>query len=122
MRPHRKLLLWNESVALVQLLYTLCKKLPSEEKYALTSQLKRAATSVPLNIAEGAARNTKKEFIHYLYIAEGSLSEIDTILVICINLEYLVQPDINEIENRMEKVSALIHGLIRKLKRDLAPG
>lgn len=120
MRPHKKLIVWKESVELIQLVYIFSEKIPPEEKYGLTSQLKRAVTSVSLNIAEGAARNTKKEFIQFLYIAEGSLSEVDTILTICANLKYCNLDETREIEDKSEKISALIQGLIKKLKKDLS--
>ncbi len=119
MRPHKNLLAWKESIELVQMIYEISLKLPADEKFGLVSQIKRAVTSVPLNIAEGAARNTKKEFIQHLFIAEGSLSEVDTILAICINLKYLKQEEIIDTENKMNKVSALVHGLMNKLKNDL---
>lgn len=121
MRPHKNLIAWKEAVSMAQSVYILCAKIPAEEKFGLVSQLKRAAVSVSLNIAEGAARKTKKEFIQFLYIAEGSLSEIDTIITICLNLQYLSPENIIEIENKVEKISALIHGLIKKLNKDLAP-
>ena len=81
-KPHRRLDAWNSSVDLVMAIYQVTERLPKEERCALISQLRRAATSVPSNIAEGAARQTKKEFANYIHIAQGSLSELDTHLEI----------------------------------------
>jgi len=79
-RRHYDLRVWQDGIALVKTIYALTAKLPREELFGLTSQMRRAAVSVPANIAEGAARSTQKEFIHFLSIARGSLSELDTLL------------------------------------------
>lgn len=118
MRPHKNLLAWKESISFVEDIYTLTKQLPDTEKFGLTSQLKRASVSIPTNISEGAARSTKKEFVYFLYISSGSLSEIDTLLTIASNLKYI---DINSLENcerKMRTISSLLNGLIKKLKSE----
>ena len=79
---HKDLNVWKESIDLVLETYKLCKKLPSDEKYGLISQMKRSAISVPSNIAEGAGRESTKEFIRFLDIANGSLSELETQMII----------------------------------------
>ncbi len=76
-KPHTKLDVWKLSMELVVEVYKIASLLPSEEKFNLTSQVKQAVISIPANIAEGAARNTKKEFANFLHIAQGSLSELD---------------------------------------------
>jgi four helix bundle protein len=116
LRPHKNLVAWQESIGLVKDIYALCEKLPENEKFGISSQLKRAATSVPANIAEGAARNTSKEFIYFLSIANGSLSEIDTFLTIIMELSFSKESEIKFIFERMEKVGALINGLLKSLK------
>jgi four helix bundle protein len=88
-KPHRRLDAWNSSVDLVMAIYQVTERLPKEERFALISQLRRAATSVPSNIAEGAARQTKKEFANYIHIVQGSLSELDTHLEIARRLHYV---------------------------------
>jgi four helix bundle protein len=89
MGTHKDLDVWQLGIQLVKAIYATTAKFPPEELYGLTSQLRRAAVSVPANIAEGAARNGKKEFIQFLYISLGSLSEIETLLIIADDLNYL---------------------------------
>lgn len=81
-KPHKRLDVWRLPIELVTEVYKIAKSLPQEETYNFTSQIKRAAISIPSNIAEGAARNTKREFINFLHITQGSLSELDTHLEI----------------------------------------
>lgn len=77
-KPHKKLDLWNVAMDLAVMVYQVTESFPNAERYGLTGQVRRATASVPSNIAEGAGRQTKKEFIHYLHMAQGSLSELDT--------------------------------------------
>ncbi len=115
-RKHQQLLVWQESMALVKLVYTLTNSFPREELYGLTSQMRRAAVSVPSNIAEGAARNGPKEFLHFLGLARGSLSELDTQLILARELGYLGCFDATE--QKMDSVFRLLGGLINSLKRE----
>jgi four helix bundle protein len=80
---------WKSSINFVEEIYILTKDFPTDEKYGLTNQLRRAAVSIPSNIAEGAARRSDKEFMQFLYISLGSIAEIDTQLIISDNLGYL---------------------------------
>ena len=89
MRPHKNLIVWKDSIEFVQFIYKLTNKFPDTEKFGLISQLNRASVSVPTNISEGAARNTKKEFIQFLFISSGSLSEVDTLLTISSKLNFI---------------------------------
>jgi len=98
---HTKLEAWKEAVELSVNVYGLTKGFPKEELYALTSQLRRAAVSIPSNIAEGCARNTNGESIHFLYIALGSLAELETQLIIAMKLGYIEKP--NDIFNKITK-------------------
>jgi four helix bundle protein len=86
---HKNLDIWKRGIKFVEQIYLLTGQLPKEETYGLISQLRRAAVSFPSNIAEGAARASKREYIQFLYIALGSLSEIETQLIITGNLGYL---------------------------------
>ena len=86
MKTHRDLDVWKKSVSLVTSIYEITKSFPKEEIYGLTNQIRRAAVSVPSNIAEGSARQGNKEFIQFLYIALGSLTELETQLIIARNL------------------------------------
>src|ERR1044071_4410613 len=88
-KPHKKLDVWNVALDLVSEIYKLTESFPTREVYGLTSQIRRAAVSVPSNIAEGAGRHTKKEFVNFLHMAQGSLSEVDTQSEIAKRLGYL---------------------------------
>src|ERR1039458_5590789 len=89
MKPHKNLLCWQESFKLAIDLYKITKDFPNDEKFGITSQIRRASSSVPINISEGVARNSSREFAQFHYIALGSLSELDTLLLLCIELGYI---------------------------------
>ena len=117
-RQHHNLLVWQEAMGLVQDIYAMTAAFPKDEMYSLTNQMRRAAVSVPSNIAEGAARTGKKEFLHFLSIARGSLSELETQILISSNLGYLTR-DKAIILQRTDKIFQLLGGLIRSLKKDI---
>lgn len=100
---------------LVSNIYKITESFPNKELYGLTNQTRRAAVSIPSNIAEGAARNSKKEFIQFLYIALGSLSELETQIIIANRLEYLNKLD--TLSEDLKFVQKLINGLIYYLKK-----
>ena len=100
---------------LVTDIYKVTGKFPSEETYGLRSQLRRAAVSVPSNIAEGLTRRTKADKIHFLNITNGSLSEIDTQLEIALRLNYIVESEYEELETELINIQKLLSGLIRSL-------
>jgi len=112
-RTHKDLEVWKESISLVKEIYKISAKFPKDEIYGLTLQIRRSAISIPSNIAEGAARNTKKEFIQFLYIALGSVSELETQLIIAKDLNYLEN---SSIFDNLERVKYQLLGLIRYLK------
>src|SRR5258706_16221497 len=116
-KPHKKLDAWNLSMNLVLDIYELTADFPSREKYGLTGQIQRAAVSVPSNIAEGAARQTKKEFSNFLHIAQGSLSELDTQIELAARLGYLDDGKRNRLDEKMQRIDKLITGLIRHLNK-----
>lgn len=87
-KTHKDLEVWKLGLVFVKDVYVATKKFPQEEMYGLTSQLRRASVSVPTNIAEGAAKNSRKDFVKYLYISLGSLAEIETLLYIAESLDY----------------------------------
>jgi len=89
MRTHKDLDIWKLAMELVTDIYKKTRTFPKEEIYGLTSQLRRSAISIPSNMAEGAARGSKKEYLHFLYISLGSLSEFETQIIIAENLGYL---------------------------------
>ena len=112
-KPHKKLDAWTSAIDLVLLVYKTADTFPVKERYGLSSQIRRAAVSIPSNIAEGAARQTKKEFIQFLYIAKGSLSELDTLLELAKRIEYLNKNEWNVLDELLERVDKMLSGLIR---------
>ncbi len=116
-KPHKKLDVWKESIEFAVTIYNLVKKFPSNEEFGLTSQLKRAAVSIPGNIAEGAARNSKREFVQFLYIARGSMSEVDTHLEIALRLGFIAKEMAASIEPKMTRIDKMLTGLIQFLKK-----
>jgi len=89
MKTHKDLDIWNTGIGLVEEVYCITKAFPSEEQFGITAQMRRAAVSVPANIAEGAARSSRKEFVKFLYVSLGSLSELETELIIAEKLNYI---------------------------------
>ena len=114
---HKKLDVWNVAVELATSIYRLTQEFPAEEKFGLASQMRRASVSISSNIAEGAARQTAKAYIQFLYIASGSASELDTQLVIAEKVGLISEMDSTEIKTKLKSVSQMLHGLIRRLKR-----
>lgn len=112
-RAHKNLRVWQESILLTKMIYDLTRFLPDDEKFGLISQMRRAAVSIPSNIAEGSARQTKKESIQFCVIARGSLSELDTQIELCAALGLLTTAQIAQASTRLETVGALLNGLIR---------
>ena len=113
MRPHKTLEVWRQSVEFAETIYRITANFPKSEEYGLKSQLRRAVVSIPSNIAEGAARQTKKEFIQFLYMAAGSGSEVDTQLEIAFRLGYVDQTISGKANKDLEMISKMLSGLIR---------
>ncbi|MCF6207464.1 MAG: four helix bundle protein [Sulfurovum sp.] len=116
MTGYENLDVWQKSITLVTDVYTLVRLLPKEERYSLADQIRRSAVSVPSNIAEGSSGNSKKEFVQFLYIALGSLCELETQLVIAQNVGYL--NDITNIKQEMTIIKKMLNALITSLKKD----
>jgi len=116
MRPHKKLNVWKKSIEFVTKIYKVTESFPDSEKFGLISQIRRSAVSIPSNISEGAARSSKKEFIQFLSIAQGSTSELETQLIISNNLGFLKTENIHLL-NELDEISRMIIGLIRTLKK-----
>jgi four helix bundle protein len=116
-KPHKKLDAWKLSMDLVVDVYQATDGFPSQEKYSLIDQIRRAAISIPSNIAEGAARQTKKEFTNYLHIAQGSLSELDTQIELARRLGFLDDESWRILDQRMVRIDKLISGLIHHLTK-----
>ncbi len=113
MKNHKDLEVWKKSVAFVTEIYRISKSFPKEEIYGLTSQLRRAAVSIPSNIAEGAARQSNKDFERFLFISLGSISEVETQLIISKNLEYLNENEFETLQNKLIEIRKMLLGLIK---------
>ena|SRR5688572_23306314 len=109
---HKKLIAWQKAIQLLPLIYQLCQKLPKEETFNLSSQLKRAGLSVSNNLAEGASRKTKVEKNRFFEISRSSLVEIDNCLTACLTLNFLTNKDLTPINAALLEVFKLITGLI----------
>jgi four helix bundle protein len=116
-KPHQRLDVWQQSMVLVKEIYAATANFPAAEMFGLTSQMRRAAVSIPSNIAEGAARTGDKEYIHFLSITRGSLSELDTQIQIAVMLDYLSAD--HKLLELVNTVGRLLTGLIKKLKTDV---
>lgn len=113
----RTLTAWKKAYELTLDVYRLSKKFPREEIYALTSQLQRAAVSVPANIAEGYERNHRKEYLQFLFIAKGSLGEVETYLLLARDLGYMTENEYSTASAIREETARIIKGLIRAVER-----
>ncbi|WP_428224025.1 four helix bundle protein [Flavobacterium sp.] len=114
---YKDLLIWQKGITLVVKVYQLTRFFPPEELYSLTNQIKRAAVSIPSNIAEGYGRNTNKSFSHFIDISRGSLNELETQLIIAKELMYITDIDLyNEILLLIDEESKMINAFCKTLK------
>ncbi|MFH1296228.1 MAG: four helix bundle protein [Bacteroidota bacterium] len=116
MKSHKDLVVWQNAITLVTEIYQLSKHFPKEELYGLTSQLRRSAISVPSNISEGAARNQSKEFVRFLQISLGSLAELETQLIVSLNLRFIDEESWQEFENKIKVIRVQLSGLIKAIR------
>jgi four helix bundle protein len=114
-KDFKDLIVWQKAMDAVAIVYKLVKKLPKEEMYALSDQIRRVAVSIPSNIAEGQARNSNKEFAQFLAIAKGSKAELETQLLLCVKIAYLAEEDIQEVIDILQEVGKIINVLQQKL-------
>ena len=112
---YRDLVAWQKGIAIAKEIYLLTKQLPADEKFGLVSQMRRAAGSVPSNIAEGQACHTTGEFIQFISHAEGSVAELDTQLTLCQDLGLLTQKESTAAANLLEELRRMLNGLRREL-------
>ncbi|MEM9990560.1 MAG: four helix bundle protein [Bacteroidota bacterium] len=117
MHKFKELRVWQQSVEVSAKVYNLTKKFPREELFGLTSQMRRAAISIASNIAEGAGRNSPKEFYNFLGIANGSSSELQTQLIIAKRLGYLTQQEENNINGDLKAIGNMIFKLQKSLSK-----
>ncbi len=118
-QSYRELEVWRKSMNLVEICYKITNEFPKEELYGLTNQIRRAAVSIPSNIAEGQGRWSTKEFLRFLSIAKGSLSELETQLIISQRLAYLSENKLNKIIELTNEIGKMISGLRKSLSKRL---
>ena len=116
MRPHQKLEAWSKAIELVTDVYRSTEHFPKEERYGLTGQIRRAAVSIPANLAEGAGRRSQKEFAYFLSNSQGSASELETELIIANKLGYLDEPTFATLIEKLERIGRLLTGLVRHVR------
>lgn len=114
---YRDLMAWQGAMNLAEVCYRLTKGFPKEEMYGMTSQIRRASSSVPANIAEGYGRKNRKEYIHFLYIAQGSLKELETHLLLSQRVQLSTSQSVNAALTQCESVGRLLFALIKALEK-----
>ncbi|HMO50403.1 MAG TPA: four helix bundle protein [Kiritimatiellia bacterium] len=118
MRNFNNILAWQKSDDLTVAVYDATRDFPREEIYSLTSQMRRSAYSVPANIAEGASRSSKKDYLHFLYIARGSLSELAYFIHLSKRLRYLPDSDHDQLAGQADEASRVLTGLIKSVEKE----
>lgn len=116
MRNYRELEIWKNGISIVEKIYAISAKLPSDERFGLRNQINRASISIPSNIAEGCSRNSEIEFKRFLEIAMGSLFEVETQLTICERLGFCDKSDLSDILQLLNTEAKMINSLISKIK------
>ena len=115
-KSYRDLIVWQKSIVLVKRIYQLTQRFPDAEKFGLVSQMCRAAVSIPSNIAEGQARHTRKEFTQFISHSEGSVAELETQLILGLELGYCTSADTQELADLATELSKMLDSLRRKLE------
>jgi len=115
LKTFRDLKVWDKAHQLVLDIYKITKKFPNEEKFGLVSQLRRSASSIPSNIVEGFKRTSKKDFAHFINIAESSLEEAKYELLLSFDLNYIKKEDFDNLSEKCDEIGRMLHGLHKKL-------
>jgi len=118
-RSHKDLVLWQKAMDLAALVYETSSGLPRSELFGLVSQLRRAGASIPSNIAEGSARRSTKEFLHFLHVARGSMAELETQVLLARRIGYLPESRAAELERSIDDVGRILSAVITGLRRRL---
>ena len=118
-RGYRDLLVWQDSMDLVVAIYRVTATFPKEERYSLVDQLRRAAVSVPSNVAEGHGRSRTGDYLRHLSVSVGSLNEVETQVQIARRLEYITEEDQRQLVDSCNAIAKMLGGLIRSLRRRL---
>lgn len=116
--PYQKLKVWKKSHELAKRIYKVTEQFPTEEKYAITSQIRRAATSIPINIAEGKGTTFNAKFINFLDIARASSYEVDYLLMFTNEMNYLEDGACEELRKETREITSMLSSFILRLKKD----
>lgn len=117
MKDYKKFLVWQKSHQLTLDIYKITSAFPKEELFGLTSQIKRASSSIPMNIAEGCGRNTEKDFCRFLYISFGSANELEYQIILSIDLNFIEDEKGKQLLLQIEEIKKMLNGLINKLNQ-----
>jgi len=120
-QSYRDLILWRKALDLVEAVYAITHGWPKDEAYGLTSQVRRAVVSIPANVAEGYGRQSKRDFLRFLAIANGSLLELETRLFIAHRLGYIAQEVRDQLLGQTAETSRVLQGFVRHLRASLEP-
>lgn len=120
LRSYKELKVWQKSYQLCLEIYRITKGFPSEERYGLTSQIRRAAVSIPSNIAEGYGRKSTREYIHSSYVAYGSICELETQVLLAVDLGYVKANEVEKIHEDIREVERMLKALIKSLENKLS--
>ena len=115
---YKDLKVWQLGMALAEAVYRATRAMPDDEKYGLTSQMRRAAVSIPANIAEGYGRGSRQDYLRFVRLARGSAAELQTEMLLAQRLEFLDEECCAEVMGQLLQVRQLIQGLVRALERD----
>ena len=119
-KNHKELLVWQKAMQLVVDVYNLIRLLPKEETYGLSDQMRRAAISIPSNIAEGNARSSQKDMVHFLYIAQGSRAELETQLELCELIGYISKVRLEPVLMQTQEIGRMLSGLIKSTLQQIS--
>ncbi len=119
-KNHKELLVWQKAMQLVVDVYNLIRLLPKEETYGLSDQMRRAAISIPSNIAEGNARSSQKDMVHFLYIAQGSRAELETQLELCELIGYISKEGLEPVLMQTQEIGRMLSGLIKSTLQQIS--
>ena len=119
-KNHKELLVWQKAMQLVVDVYNLIRLLPKEETYGLSDQMRRAAISIPSNIAEGNARSSQKDMAHFLYIAQGSRAELETQLELCELIGYISKERLEPVLMQTQEIGRMLSGLIKSTLQQIS--
>lgn len=118
-KSYKDLIVWQKAIELVTEIYSVSKTFPNEEKFGIVNQLNRAVVSIPANIAEGWGRESSKDYLQFLRISRGSLMEVETLILISKNLNYINEELFKLISNKIEEVGKILQGLIKSINEKI---